>query len=316
MGTSAPTWVDSGEPALEAVAQAEAGGTPFDSPSHRRRHARRWTASRWPTPLHERGTSAPVVMMLTTAGRRGARDERPRAAHRRLRDQADEEAATCWSAILRALGADRDGPTPARDAMPRSAGTPARGRPAAAAARRGQPRQPAADDAPAREGRARRHHRADRPRSAGSFGQTAVRHGADGRADAGDGRVRDHRGHPGAGSESAASTCRCSRSPRTPCAATGSAAWRPGSTGTSRNRSGSRICSMPSTSWRRPRRHGVNADRRQPSPAAGPGAANGPRAPPTAPAARRGQRQRERLAAFAEEAALESTGGDRGCSRS
>ena len=88
--TFTPTVVNGGAAALEAVAGAAAARRPFDlllidaampdTDGFALAHA-----------LQQSGSHAPVVMMLTSAGRRGARGERSRAAHHRLRDQADQD---------------------------------------------------------------------------------------------------------------------------------------------------------------------------------------------------------------------------------
>jgi two-component system sensor histidine kinase/response regulator len=107
-----PTWVDSGGPALEAASQAEAGGSPFrlflvdagmpTMDGFALAHA-----------LHERNTGAPVVMMLTTAGRRGARTN-DRGLQIAAYVTKPLKTGDLLSAVLRALGADREGSDPSR----------------------------------------------------------------------------------------------------------------------------------------------------------------------------------------------------------
>ena len=283
-----------------------ADGAPFDLFLDRRRHARRSTGSRWPMPCSERGRVR--ARGHDADHRRAARrpHERPRAAHRRLRDQADRRRATCWRRPARARRRVRRRPQARPDARSRA---PRRARSALRLpARRGQLDQPEADAcACSRRPGTWSTIVAQRPRGARALGAASVRHGAHGRADAGDGRLRgDGRDPRRRASHRRAHPARRA-SPRTRCAAIASAACRPASTATCRSRSSSRICSTPST--------------RSPGGARAPLAeAPGVRHPPipAAPGRPRADRARFRLGRRDESGtgvrrgvALERTGGDR-----
>jgi two-component system sensor histidine kinase/response regulator len=104
----APTVVDGATAALDATAAAEAAKTSFDlflvdagmpgMDGFALAHA-----------LHERGSSAPVVMMLTTAGRRGARSN-DRSLQIAAYVTKPIKTGDLQAAILRSLGAEWAGP--------------------------------------------------------------------------------------------------------------------------------------------------------------------------------------------------------------
>ena len=171
------------------------------------RRCRRWTASRWPSRSSGvPGSPAPSIMMLTSAARPGDRARCRELGYRALPDQAVKQS-DLLDAIMGALG----GRAPAKTRPLAGAARPEAGAAAARAAGRGQRRQPAAGGAACSRRRATASMVASNGREAlALLEQRVVRPRADGRADAGDGRLRGHRRHPRAREGRQAATCRSS----------------------------------------------------------------------------------------------------------
>ena len=133
-----------------------------------------------------------TIMMLSSSGQFDESSEVPRGRHRDASDQAGRTARAAGGDRARA----RPGARPACDAAVGDAARRSAGAAAERAARGRQHRQPAAGGEPARAPRTQSRDRRQRPRGGRGDAAAVVRRRADGRADAGDGRVRSHRSDP------------------------------------------------------------------------------------------------------------------------
>ena len=209
-GEMRPTAVDGGRPALAALERARGAGEPFplvllDAPD-----AGAWTASPWPSASSSDPELAGATVHDADLGRpAGRRGPLPRAGHRRLPDQAGQAVRAARTPSWRPW-ASAAGPAPA----PPPAARPTGRRTRAAAphpAGRGQRGQPEAGRSACWRRQGTRSSVAGNGREAvAALERRAVRPGADGRADAGDGRLRGDRRHPAARAGDRAGTCRSS----------------------------------------------------------------------------------------------------------
>ena len=204
-----PTVVDSGAAALARCSTASARAAGRSRSCCSTRTCRTWTASRSRAGSRDDAELAgATIMMLSSSGQYGETRALPRARHRRVPDQAGRSArpARARSAARSRASTGQRAPLPGVDAAGRPAGAAA-----ARAARRRQRRQPAARGGLLE----RRGHDvtiAGNGREAlAALERAAVRRRADGRADAGDGRLRGDRRDPRARARRPARTCRSSR---------------------------------------------------------------------------------------------------------